>query len=748
MKRLGILLCVLAAPAVAQDDNFDLSAAPAPMLPVKLYTSFVEAGVGYQSTGSFHFGRYGGPVEKGPFVIFNGLALGGEPWNAGGKFWETGISVAGFDTLSAHVKGGERGRWRASAAYDGFTRAISDSARTPFLNASPDRLTLPSGWGTGTSSLQFGSLNATAQPVDLKVAWRNVDGDFVLIPHPGYEVRLHFGYRKREGQRPQGFSFGHEGNFPVGLFFAQPIDYDSHNGGISVAYTDAKLQVSAAYTMALFTSGLNSIIVPNPYSRSLSTAPGTIWAAGAFAGYPLAIGEFALPPDTASHHVTLTGGYAVAPKTRVTLRLSYALQTQNERFLPYTVNTLLNAPEALPRVSLDGKVHKTHIAFNITSREWKDIDLAAGYVFDDRRNLSPMDIYNYVAGDVQDQVRPIIPGNSRYVRLNLPHSFTFHQAKLEAGYRLRPRTRLSLSYKGNFQYRDKQQVAYTGEHSFKAKVQSTFAQGSAWISGGYAARDGSRYDSAIAWDLSHTDAYLNSAPSARSIEQPLMRKYNLADRRRTEAKGGMTFDASTAVVLSLSGGYAKDDYHRSPIGLRASKSFTLDGDVAYVFDKTLTALLFAGVERIRADQNGYFIFDTVSGNPDRNWSVRNLDDVMSAGARVTWQARPDSFKLDGSYTLSDGISRYRIQSFQGFLRTVSSPLPAARDITHVGTLSGEFMLKAETALKVGYTLARHSSRDWQYAGMGLAPVSQILGSGIVPPRYTQHVVWLTTRHQF
>jgi len=748
MKRLGIALCIFAAPASAQDENFDLSAAPAVKPPAPLTTSFIEAGVGYQSLDSFHFGRYGGPTEKGPFAIINGLVLGGDAWNKGGKFWEGSVGLAGFDTVSAQVKGGERGRWRTGVAYDGFTRAISDTARTPFINAGPDRLTLAPGWITGASSLQFSSLNATARPVDLKVAWRNVDGDFVLVPHPGYEVRLHFGYRKREGLRPQGLSFGHEGNFPVGVFFPQPIDYDSHQGGLSVAYADAKLQVNAAYNVALFTSGLNSITVPNPYSRSLSTAPGMIWTAGAFAGYPLAIGQFALPPDTAAHQVSLTGGYAVAPKTRATLRLSYTLQTQNDRFLLYTANTLLSAPEALPRPSLNGKVHKTHIAFNITSREWKDLDLAAGYIFDDRRNVTPMDIYNYVAGDVQDQVRPVIPGNSRYVRLNLPHSFKFHQAKLEAGYRLLPRTRLSLSYKGDFQERDKQQVAYTGEHAFKAKVQSTFAKGTAWISGGYASRDGSRYDSAVAWDLSHTQAYLNSAPSARSIEQPLMRKYNLADRRRTEAKGGLTFDASTAWVISLSGGYAKDDYYRSPVGLRASKSFTLDGDVAYVFDKTLTASLFAGIERVRADQAGYFIFDTVSGNPDRDWNVRNLDDVASAGARVSWQVRPDTFKLDGSYTVSDGTSRHRVQSFQGFLRTTSSQLPAARDITHVGTVSGEFALKQNTALRLGYTLARHSSRDWQYAGMGLAPVAQILGSDIRPPRYTAHVVWLTTRYVF
>ena len=67
-----------------------------------------------------------------------------------------------------------------------------------------------------------------------------------------------------------------------------------------------------------------------------------------------------------------------------------------------------------------------------------------------------------------------------------------------------------------------------------------------------------RYDDAIAWDLSHTQAYLNSAPSARSIEQPLMRKYNMADRRRSEAKGGFTFDVMPNVAVSAQGGVSEN----------------------------------------------------------------------------------------------------------------------------------------------------------------------------------------------
>lgn len=747
MKRMALCLPVLLAGTAQAQDSFDLSAAPAPEAPPPFYANYAEVGLGYQSADSFHVGRYGGVTDKGLFPILKGSFVGGDPWQSGTHFWDAAVNVYGLDTVSIQARNGSRGSWRMGVSYDAFVRAISDSAKTPFFGAGTDRLTLPASWVTGASSLQFATLNASAKPVDLAVTWRSVGGDFVITPLPGYELRLQLGYRNRDGIRPQSFAFGQEGNFAVGVFFPLPIDYDSHRAGLTLSYADLKFQWSLGYTASRFSSHTDSVIVPNPYSRSLSSAPGMSWPAGAFAGYPLAIGQFALPPDSAAHQVIATGGYALTPKTRLTARLSYTLQTQNDTYLPYTANPGLTVRDPLPRTSLDGKTHKTHLAVGLTSREWKDIDLAANYTFDARRNLSPVDAYSYVGGDVQDQVTPVIAGNSRYIRLNLPHDFTFQQIKAEAGYRLAPRTRVSLVYTGDFQTREDQQVVHTREHSLRAKVQSTFEVGTAWLSGAYAARDGSNYNSAVAWDLTHTKAYLNSSPTARSIEQPLMRKYNMADRRRGEMKGGATFDATQALVFSVSGGWSNDDYLRSPIGLTSSHSLTMDGDVSYVLAKTLTASLFYGFERIRANENGYLIFDTVSGNPDRNWAVRNLDTVHSASFKLDWQVAP-KFKLDSSYTLSDGTSRTRVQSSQNFLGTVSSPLPAARDITHTADLSGNYAFKPDLALRLGYTVTRHTSRDWQYANMGLAPVAQILGSGITPPRYTVHVVWLSTRYQF
>ena len=752
MKTSATLLCLttalLGSAAYAQDGGFDLGAVPVPKAPPPLLVNSFEAGVGYQSLDSYHFRRYGGVTAAGPFAILKGAVDGGDAWNGGTTFWDGAIDLRGFDSFAVKARGGEQGHWRLGAFADVFTRALTESARTPFIGSGTNLLTLPANWVSGASSSQFTTLNGSLKPLDLKVAWTTVGGDFVFTPYEGYELRLQFSTRSREGLRPQSLPFGQEGNFPVGVSFAQPVAADTHQAMVSFGYADPKLQWTASYNISMFTNNIDSIIVPNPFARSLSSLPGNAWPGGAFAGYPLAIGQYSLPPDSTAHQFLLSGGYALSPQTRLTARASYSLQTQNDRFLPYTANTLLTVTTPLPRDSLNGKVEKLHIALNLTSRPWINTDLKAGYTFDDRHNLSPSNIYSYVANDVQDQVEPLTPGNSRYIRINLPHSFSFHQAKAEAGYRVTPRTRLSLSYSGDFQERSNQEVARTDEHTFKAKALSTFAAGSAWVSASYATRVGSGYNSALPWTLSHTSAYLNAAPTNRSIEQPFMRKYHLADRERGETKGGLNFDATTSLALSLSGGFAKDEYRHSPVGLRASEFLTLDGDLSYSLVKQLTVSAFAGIERIHADQNGYLIFDTTSGNPARDWNVQSRDGVNSAGARASWRVVPDRFKLDASYTLSDGTSRNAVQSWPTFLASLSSSLPAIRDITHSGEVAGEYAFRPDTVLKLGYTIARHISRDWQYGGLSAAPVAQILGAGITPPRYTAHVVWLTSRTQF
>lgn len=705
----------------------------------------VEAGLGYLSTDTFHFGRYVGVTDEGAFAILKGTFDGGDPWDSPGRmFWDANINVYGFDKLSFHGRYGEQGLWRVSAFYEGFTRAFTDSARSPFEGAGSDRLVLPDSWTGGVSSAQFESLEGDFNTLPLKVEWQEVGGDFVYIPKEGYQVRLAFSHRIREGTREQSATFGHEANFPVGVFFPQPVDYETSRFNLSLEYADPRWQWTASYELSAFTNKIESVSVPNPYSRSL----GIPWPAGAFAGFPFAAAGYGLPPDSAAHQFAFSTGYALTPRTRLTATLSYTLQLQNDVFLPYTENEFLLVPTPLPRDSLDGLVHKTRGTLRLMAREWRDVDISASYTFDDRNNNSPQDLYSYVANDVQDQPQPAIPGNSRYIRFNLPHGFTFHKLRAEIGYRPFSRTRLSLAYSGDLKSRTLQQVEETTEHQFTAKVRANFGRGSVWAAYDYADRTGTAYRDALPWDESHTESYLNASPFTQSIEHPLLRKYHLADRRRHEARGGLTLNVTNAVGVNLSGRYGEDSHVNSEIGLRNAERLRFDTDVSYFVAEWLTASAFYSLEKIDLEQNGYLMFGLDEANPDQAWSAHSRDTVHTAGLRIDWQAIPGKLDITANYYVLDGINRIAVDARPFNVLTVTEHLPDARDITHHLTLSGEYAFRPDTSVRLGYTAERHISKNWQYDDLGVAPVAQILGAGIVPPRYTAHAVWVTAHYRF
>jgi len=745
MRKILALVMALPGAALAQDDAFDLGDSTPVKKAPPLFLSTFETGFGYQSADSFHVARYGGIPAKGGFPILNGLFTGRDPWTSDGtQFWSAGVSILGTDLRDLFARYGQQGSWQVGAFYRGFTRHFTESAKTPFNGAGTGTLVLPGNWVSGNSSLRFTALEQSLKPLELKTAWQFMGGDAVLAPAgTGYELRLKFNRNTRDGLRADATTFGHEANFPVGVFFPSPVDYKTHRMSAALSYADTRLQWSATYELSRFDNGVKSVLVPNPYSRSI----GPSWPAGAFAGFPFAVGQYSLAPDSTAHHVSLSGGFALSPRTRLTAKASYALHKQDDRFFPYTINPNLTVREPVPRASLDGKIHKTFLNIGLISREWEDVDLSAAYTYDGRDNRTARELYSYIPNDAQDQVVSNPPGISRYIRFNLPRSFYFHKARAEAAYRFAPRTKISVAYTGDFKSRTYQQVEQSTEHAVKAKLQSGFAVGSAWVSYAYARRTGSEYRDDLSWNESHTLNYLRASPFNQSIEHPLLRTFHLADRIRHEAKAGATFDLTQELTFNASAGYAKDRYPHTTYGRERSKSMLVDGDVTYAVD-AFSLSAFYGLERYRFAQAGYYMATGNLNNLNQVWRARNKDTIHSLGAKLDWQAIENKLKLGAAYFLSDGLTEIDVQSTAFVPLAAVAPVPDGREITHNIKLNAAYNVTDAVTAKLGYTVEQHTSRDWQYDNIGLAPVAQILGSGIIPPRYYVHVLAMTMAYQF
>jgi hypothetical protein len=192
---------------------------------------------------------------------------------------------------------------------------------------------------------------------------------------------------------------------------------------------------------------------------------------------------------------------------------------------------------------------------------------------------------------------------------------------------------------------------------------------------------------------------------------------------------------------------AEDDYKDSPLGLQRSETVQLDANVTYVLDKRLAATAYYSLERIKFDLTGYLMGTINLSNPAQNWNTANRDLIHTAGVKFDWDAIPDMVKLGAGYYLSDGTSRIASfgTNFAALMNT--APLADVRDVTHNVNLTGDYKVRPDTTLRVGYTFQRHRTTDWAY-GWSAAPVAQLLGSGILSPRYSAHMGWVSARYDF
>ena len=150
----------------------------------------------------------------------------------------------------------------------------------------------------------------------------------------------------------------------------------------------------------------------------------------------------------------MSAGYELGKNTHATADIAFGRMTQDDAFLPYTINSSLTT-QPLPRSSLDGRVDTMTGNLKIASAVTDKLRLNAAFTYDDRDNQTPQAMYDGITTDVM----PGLP------RTNLPYSSTHSLAKLDAGYALTRGLRIDAGCDYDEYERDLQEVeAHGGRH--------------------------------------------------------------------------------------------------------------------------------------------------------------------------------------------------------------------------------------------------------------------------------------------
>lgn len=665
-------------------------------------TSEVEAGSLYADGVAAKFGEFDGISEDGGYLVLDG-STGARHEN--GSFWRVMAKDLGLDNGSIGAAAGREGIWQVDLGYVASPHNVYDTTVTPFVAGTDSSLTLPAGWVRAGNTQLMTTLDSSLRAYDLETTrerW-SLGGEFNGAS--GWRTELHYTHETRDGRRLLGSNF-----ITTSSQLAGPVDFVTDQVDWSARYVTARGSVGFSYFGSFFSNKREELVWANPFT---AIAPGADQ------------GRSALAPDNNYNQLALNLGYELGPAWRVNLNASLGRAKQDEGFLPYTANPLI-ATTALPRTSLGGDVDTRHVDLQLSGDLGAQIAWLEGlrgklsYRFYERDNGTPQADYSYVEGDT-------FPGG---LATNLPYGYRRQKLSLTGEYDLArllwPDSGHPFRLSGGW---DREEW----DRTFQEIENSTEDRG--WVRLRLSPLRWLAFDAHYGAANRETDPYVAN-PQGSAPQNPLMRKFNLADRERDFWDLGVQLSLPGNVALSLGGFERQDDYVNSSVGLTRSRDSGGTADLSWTISEKISAFAFYGHQEISSSQSGSQSF----GSPD--WEARSLDQFDSTSIGIRLNELNDRWNVQFDYFLVDGHGDIEMRNGS------AAAFPPLRTRSHGPSLEVEY--RATPALDVIGTLRyeHFDAHDWALDGVEPDTLPSILTSGADAYDYDANLIGLSFRYRF
>ena len=648
----------------------------------------VDVGAVNVNSDSFQFGRYTG-LKKDTYLGLDANAHSVE----GASYLDLQASDLGLPYRSLDYEQGLNGMGKLNIRYAELPFLISDSARTPFSGVGSGSLHLPATWVPGATTQTMPGLNSSLQNVNIESGRKQFNFGVATFPSREWQIGFNAQHETREGTKRIAGTF-----FLNATQLIAPVDYTTDQLEAYASYAAPRWQVRFAYQGSMFTDGNTALRWDNPFAE---TFPGAT------------LGQLALPPSNQFHQLSASGGYDISDSTRATATLALGRMEQDDAFLPATVNPTI-APVALPRSSLDGRVDTTRAELKLVSALSAQWALNVAYSYDDRNNKTPQSTFNWVTTDLQLAPTP---------RTNLPYSFTRNLFKVSTDYRITPRDKATLGLDRDTQDRTFQEVSKTTEDTAWAKYAMQRSVFDVSLNYAHSRRDGTAY---------------TPVPQISPPENPLLRKYNMADRDRDLV--GMRAAATPweTVTVGLDYSLAKDDYRNSQVGLTSGKEYTVGLDLSAQLAENTSLHLYYSRQSIKSNQAGAQSF---SNPPD--WTADNTDTIQTAGIGVKHALIPETMDIGADLTSSRSVGDIKVST------ALNEPgFPSIKSDLDSFKLWATYKVKADLMIRASLWQERYSSQNWAIDGVSPSTIPNVLTLGETSPQYKVNVASLSVRYRF
>lgn len=738
------------------------------------------------------FAQYRGLDDDEVYVLGNVDIFRRAPWDGEStQYYRLRGLNLGLDSRSVDAEYGQQGRFGFSFLFDELPVYKTRTASTFFLGVGSSDLTLPPGWVAGgradvpiPGAPGYPTTFQTSIDDNLEltnIGWqrRKLGGGFTVVLPAEMEFVANYSYETKRGEKLLGSTFGLSGGDPRSVILPARIDYHTQQMDGTLRYGGEHLQLELGYFGSAFHDDENSQTWLNPY-----TAPASWDPSAGFQGLPVGqiadcvgvptcgTGQRSQPPDNWFNQIVAAGGYDLPYQTRVTLQTAFSWATQNERYLPYTINPVLTAVTqagvptvgtdlaALPRNSLDGEIFTSIVDFGVSSRPLEKLRLDSGYRYERRDNDTPRDLYIYIRNDSADQ-GTVEDGTAR---INLPYSLTRHLVNFDAAYALPLRSELGLGYEWELTERDYQEVHELQGNTLSAMLISRpTSYLNTRINYEHLWRDGSNYDGSKPFLQSHTPEFIQEEFDAFALpgsscalsgltpeeclfeNHPLLRKYYLANVRRDKVGALVTLLPRDDLTVALNLNWWDDDYYDSELGLTRAKHLSPGVDVAYMLNERVSTYAYYNYERSVSDSEGWEYSNIAQSlDPTRKWSSKEKVHTHTAGTGFNLDVIRDRLGLGVDYLFARSVGAIDTVRAPGSALLAPAPFPDLLSKQHNVSVHTDYRFTDQLSMRVGYLFQYLETNDWAYDGLGPTSLTCsgsacVIGTGQKSPHYTAHV---------
>lgn len=648
------------------------------------FSGSVGAGAAYVTDDSNEFGDYTGYDEDGVYPVASAAARYA---NDSGYSVDVDGVVLNPDSLNILIEAGHQGRWTSRLEWDRLPHRMGESNRTVYRNLGDTPLSLEDDWVRAGSTSGMTSLKGDLR--DFDVNWDRETWGFGFDYLLGSRLTLEtdYQYQTKEGR---GYAWG--GFLGNAAQLTRPVDYDTHEAQAGLRYAADDWQLKASVRGSWF----------NNSDRALT------WD-NAFVGVDR--GRMAQPPDNKAYYADLAGSWNMFRHTTASATFSVGRFEQDDQFLSYTINPDLPV-NALPAGDLDGTVDVTHFDLRVTSSPWSRVRLTGEFRYDDRDNDSDRRLWQTVSADA-------VPGA---VEENRPFDYKRWDADVFADVKVLRGFKTSVGYTFRRIERNLQEVDESDEDVYWAKLR--FRPGrlvTADLTLESSSRDNDGYEQ---YD------YLNLA------QNPLMRKYNMAERDRDGIKLHATVLPASRLSLGVQVESWDEDYDDSDVGLTSADRDSIAADLTYQISDRMSAYASVGHESVDSEQWG--AQSSVNPNTaDPNWRGKNDDEFNLGSVGFRWDRIREKWGVELDYTYARGESDVALRGVG-----LNDDFPTLKTRSHTARLDVSYDLNPQMSLSGGWWYARYRSDDWALDGVREDTIGNLLTWGGTSPDYELSVIAL------